>query len=285
MRKSHIIYIGFLFLLSSACSLFSKKEDKLLAEVYKKKLYASEVKPFIPENASTEDSLLVVNDYVDRWVKEAVVLYEAEKHVPEGVNIDALVENYRSSLIRNYYEQSLLDQIPDSTLVTGEQVRSFYESNKAQYTLETPIVRAYVIKLARSVDKPEGFNRWWENCRTDSASHKKLQAFCNAFAEIDLLEDSTWYSVKDLAPILPTDAITESNIRTKKDFTQRDDNYEYFYKSFDIINKRGIAPLSYIEDQTRRFMLQQRKQEYLKEKREEAYDKGLKRRNIQVHTD
>lgn len=283
MRKKHYIYIGLLFLLG-ACSFFSKKEDKLLAEVYNKKLYTSEVQPFIPENASKEDSLLVVNDYVKRWVKEAVVLHEAEKHIPEGVNIDALVANYRSSLIRNYYEQSLLDEIPDSTLVTGEQVREFYESNKAQYVLEQPIVRAYVVKLARSVDKPEGFNRWWENCNRDSASYKKLRAFCNAFAEVDLLEDEAWYSVKDLEPILPADAITESNIRTKKDFTQRDDDYEYFYKSFDIINKRGIAPLSYIEDQARRFMLQQRKQEFLREKREEAYDKGLKRRNIQVYT-
>lgn len=284
MRKIYLIYIGLIFLLG-ACSLFSKKEDKLLAEVYNKKLYASEVQPFIPENASKEDSLLVVNDYVKRWVKEAVVLHEAEKHIPEGINIDALVENYRSSLIRNYYEQSLLDEIPDSTLVTGEQVREFYESNKAQYVLETPIVKAYIIKLARSVNKPEGFNRWWDNCRKDSSSYKKLQAFCNTYAEVDMLEDSTWYSVKDLEPILPADAITESNIRTKKYFTQRDDNYEYFYKSFDIINKRGIAPLSYIEDQARRFMLQQRKQEFLKEQREEAYDQGLKRRNIQVYTD
>ncbi|MEL6717474.1 MAG: hypothetical protein AAFP82_02035 [Bacteroidota bacterium] len=284
MKKNRFIYIGLLFLLG-ACSIFSGKKDELLAEVYNEKLYASEVLPFIPDNASKEDSFLVMKDYVNRWVKETVVLHEAEKHIPEDVNIDVLVENYRSSLIRNYYEQSLLDEIPDSTLVTGEQVRSFYESNKAQYVLETPIVRAYIIKLARSVDKPERFNRWWENCRKDSASYRNLQAFCNAYAEVDMLEDSTWYSVKDLEPILPEDAITESNIRTKKDFTQRDDNYEYFYKSFDIINKRGIAPLSYIEDQARRFLLQQRKQEFLKEKREEAYEKGLKRRNIQVYTD
>lgn len=274
-----------LVLLHFSCSVFEeKKEDKLLAQVFDKKLYASDVSSFIPESATSEDSLLVLQAFVDRWTKEAVMLHEAEKQTSEELNIDALVEAYRSSLIRHHYEQAIIAAELDS-IVTDEELLTFYEGNKAQYELETPIVRAYVVRLARSSDKPEGFNNWWESSRRDSASFAKLQAYSTSFAEIYMLNDSTWYDIDDLNKILPAGTLTENNIRNKKEFTERDDDYEYFYKRFDIISKKEIAPLGYIEDQAKRFILQRRKQMLLRERRDETYEKELRNSNINIYID
>jgi len=282
-----LIYLGFLCLVlfHFSCSVLERrKEDKLLAQVFDKKLYTSDVSSFIPESASNEDSILVVQAFVDRWTKEAVMLHEAEKQTSDELNIDALVEAYRSSLIRHHYEQAIIATELDS-IVADEELLTFYERNKAQYELETPIVRAYVVKLARSSDKPEGFNNWWESSPRDSASFAKLQAYCTSFAQIYMLNDSTWYDIDDLNKILPTGTLTEDNIRNKKEFTQRDDDYEYFYKRFDIISKKEIAPLGYIEDQAKRFILQQRKQMLLRERRDETYEKELRNSNINIYID
>ncbi|MEM9847723.1 MAG: hypothetical protein AAF847_07525, partial [Bacteroidota bacterium] len=258
------------------------KEATLLAEVFDRKLYLSEVQGFIPDNSSKEDSILLVETYVKRWTKQAVMLHQAELAKPKDLDIEALIEDYRSSLIRHYYEENIIANQLDTT-VQEEELRAFYERNKAQYELETPIARAYVIKLARSIDKPPNFNQWWDNFEQDTSSFRQLNDFVSTYATASLLEDSTWYSLEYLNSLLPAGSLTEDNIRSKRDFTQRDDDFEYLYKSLDVINKTEIAPFSYIADQAKRFILQQRKQELLQQKRDEAYQEEIVKGNVKVY--
>lgn len=270
--------------LSSCDSLFGKKEDPILAEVYDKKLHVSDVNVFLPKDASPEDSLLFTTTYVERWAKETIMLHEAEKRRPEKLNIEALLEAYRSSLIRQYYEEYLIENELDNT-VSDEELREFYEKHKAQYELESPLVRAYVVKLPRSVNKPTAFNNWWENSRQDSSSFQQLKAFADTYAEEALLSDSTWYSLEDLREALPDNSLTDDNIRIKKDFTQRDDDYEYFYKNIAVINKKATAPFDYIEEQARRFIMQKRKHDLLQTRRQELFDEERNKRNIRIYVE
>ena len=58
-----------------------RKEDPVVAQVYQYKLYASEVRNSMPVGLSQEDSLTLVRDFIDSWVKEKLVLHEAEKNL------------------------------------------------------------------------------------------------------------------------------------------------------------------------------------------------------------
>lgn len=281
-----IFFIGLVAWCSllSCDSLFGKKENPILAEVYDKKLHVSDVNVFMPKDASSEDSLLLTTTYVDRWVKETIMLHEAEKRRPDKLDIEALVEAYRSSLIRQYYEEYLIkSELND--IVSDEELHEFYEKNKAQYELESPLVRAYIVKLPRSVNKPSNFNNWWERAKQDSSSFRQLQEFSEVYAEAILLSDSTWYSLEDLSEVLPKNSLTENNVRNKKDFTQRDDDYEYFYKNLEVINEKAIAPFAYIEEQARRFIMQKRKYELLQTRREELFEEEKNNRNIKIYVE
>ncbi|MEM9888978.1 MAG: hypothetical protein AAF849_24020 [Bacteroidota bacterium] len=286
-KRTKSIRKVFLFLilcvLFHACQLFNPQpEEELLAEVFGRKLYLSEIQDFIPDSSPKEDSILLVESYIKRWTKEAVMLHQAELAKPKDLDVEALVEDYRSSLIRHHYEENIIENELDTT-VLEEELRAFYERNKAQYELETPIARAYIIKLARSIEKPSNFNQWWESFEQDTSSFRQLSEFTSTYATVSLLEDSTWYSLEFLDNLLPEGSLTESNIRTKRDFSQRDDDFEYLYRNLDVINKTGIAPFSYIEDQAKRFILQQRKQELLQRKRDEAYQKELEEGNVKIY--
>ncbi len=275
-----LIAVGLTLCVACQPILEEKKEDRLLATVFDKQLYASDVEGMIPNGVSAEDSLRITQRYVNRWIGEALMLHEAERNLPPDWNIERLVEDYRASLIRHNYEQVLVEESLDS-LISEKELSDFYERNKAQYELEKPIVRCYLVKISREEEQPTELRDWWENCNTDSLSYQKLMAFCTENADAYILEDSLWYTIDELAFGLPKDALSEENIRTKREFTQRDDQYDYFYKSFEVVETKQTAPFSYIEDQARRFILKERKQETIDRAKKRMYEEALSSGDIQ----
>jgi len=253
-------------------------EDVPLAQVHNKTLYLSELDGMIPEGITSEDSLLIIEAYANRWIREALLLHEAENNIPKDLNIDKLVRDYRASLIKHNYEQKLYARV--DSVITEEQLLEFYEKNKPQYQLETPIVRCYFIKIERPVPQSDDLRQWWEDCREDTASYNNLVAYCNKYAELHHLEDSTWYEVAEIAEVMPENTITADNIRAKRDFTQRTDDYQYFLKVFEVVNRQEIAPLSYVKEHARRLILRQRREQKLEDIKQDMYEVALREGNI-----
>ena len=71
-----------------------KADDKVLAQVYNKVLYQSNLADMIPEYTTPEDSALIVKAYLQRWIREQLLMYEAERNIPKDLNIDQLVRDY-----------------------------------------------------------------------------------------------------------------------------------------------------------------------------------------------
>lgn len=281
-----IRHIAFCILLAAVfCSCRPENEveneDLLLARAHNKSLYLSELDGMFPEGINSNDSSLIINAYVQRWIKEALLLNEAERNIPSDLNIDKLVRDYRASLIRHNYEMILVEQFLDSTITQAELIE-FYEKNKQQYQLETPIVRCHFIKVPLPVPEAEELRRLWNSNKEEDFG--KLLLYCNKYAEAHLLEDSIWYNIEDIALEFPKGTLTANNIRAKRDFSQRDDQYQFYFKAFEKKNRKDIAPLSYIENQARKVILRKRKIKLLEDKKEEMYKMELRRNNIWLYT-
>lgn len=253
----------------------------LLAKVYNKSLYSQELDGLFPKEATADDSLNFLNTYVEKWVKEALVLHEAELHIPSDLNIDKLVRDYRASLIRNSYEELLVEELLDSTISQAE-LTEFYEKNKEQYQLETPIIRCHFLKVPLPVPEGDQVRRWWNS--NDPADLQALIEYSNNYADAHILEDSSWYNVNDIAVELPEGTLTANNIGTKREFTQRDGQFQYFFRLFELKNRKEIAPLGYIEGQARKVILHKRKLKLLEDTKSDLYSNGMRSNNIQVIT-
>jgi len=266
-----------------SCQWFGGKapDDKLLAKANNKMLYLSELDGMFPEGTSSGDSLLIISAYAERWIREALLLHEAERNIPSDLNIDKLVRDYRASLIRNNYEKILVEELLDS-MVTQDELRAFYEKNKEQYQLETPIVRCYLVKVPLPVKHAEQLRDLWSGS-DEKKNFTDLVNYCNNFAEAHLLDKATWYSVEDIADELPKGTLTADNISAKLDFIQRDGQFEYLFRVFEVKNRKDIAPLAYIEEQARKYILHQRKMKLLEQKKEEMYERAMRRGNVQVY--
>lgn len=267
----------------SSCSTGGSQDSnpgKLLAKVHNKSLYLSELDGMFPERTPSDDSLAIIQAYVERWTREALLLNEAEQNIPSDLNIDKLVRDYRASLIRHNYEKAIVEQYLDST-VTQEQLMAFYEANKEQYQLETPILRCFFIKVPLPVEEPEQLRQLWNSDEEEST--EQLIDYCNTYAQSYLLQDSSWYKVEDIAVEMPTGTLTADNVSAKREFSQRDGEFQYYFRVFEVKNRKEIAPLAYIEEQARKVILRSRRELLLKEKIEAMYQRELRRNNIQTY--
>ncbi|GAB5554897.1 MAG: peptidylprolyl isomerase [Saprospiraceae bacterium] len=253
--------------------------DKKLARVHNYVLYLSDLDGLFSENTSSSDSAAIIRVFRDRWIREALILHEAEQNKPDNLDIEGLVKNYRESLLKNSYEQVVVEQSLDSTIAAGE-LQGFYEKNKEQYELETPIVRCFFVKIPLPIDQVDSLRTWWND--PNPGHLQKMRSYCDQQGGTYILNDSLWTRLEEIAIELPKGSLTAGNVASKKDFQQRDDEFQYYLKVFEVKKRREIAPLSFIEEQARKVILHSRKIKLLQEKKESLYDVELRRKNIEI---
>ncbi len=284
-NKKGFLLLGVLLTLSACGSPplepEEDQEEVLLARVYDKTLYLSELEGMFPLSANTQDSQNIIQSYANRWVQEALILHEAERNTPEDLDLEKLVEDYRASLLRHSYEEQLVSNEMDS-VVTEEELQDFYEKNKEQYQLETPIIRCYFIKVPQPVpDLPELRRLWNDN--EDPESLQALIQYCSQYAEAHILEDSTWHRVDDIALQLPKGTLTRENAGNRRSLSLSNDNYLYYLRIFEVKKDREISPLSYIQDQARRAILHSRKVSFLEQQKRDLYEREIRKGSIHTY--
>ena len=278
------VFFLVIFLLQGCQDPMDSESGPLLARVYDKNLYASEVEKIIPENSTPEDSILLQNAYIERWIKESLIMHEAERNIPVDLEIDRLVADYRSSLILNQYEKSLVDNFLDTIIYEGELV-AYYDENKASYLLESVIVRCRFIQLSKSIDQKVS-NFIQENWKSEKAGElRRLENICQKNAVSFLLNDSAWYKLDIIQKEMPEGTVNEAVIRNNREFQLTSDDYYYFLKILEIKDEKEIAPLNYIQSQASKVILHKRKIELLAKVREDLYERAASRNQIKLFTE
>lgn len=256
----------------------AKADDKPLAKVYNKSLYSSELEGVVPEGTPPADSALIVSAYVQRWLRDQLLMYEAERNIPKDLNIDNLVRDYRASLVRFNFEQQIIAEKLDST-VSEAELQAYYQNNKDQFQLESTILKCLVIKLPGSAPQSE-MNKLW-NSRKD-ADEQRLDAFAQQWAALALMDREKWYRLDDVAALLPKGTLNSDNIDSRREGTVSDGDFRYYYRVLEVVRGKEPAPFDYVRDQIANVILHKRKQELLERWKEDLYQKELQRENIKI---
>lgn len=252
----------------------------MVGRIYDKQLYLSDMEGMLPEGITGQDSAVIINTFVRYWMREMALLHEAEQNIPKDLNIEKLVADYRSSLIKNNYENIVMNRLLDST-VTQAQLLEFYEKNKDQYQLETPILRCRFIKAPRNVPGIDKAQDWWNSSKGEDFA--ELTRWCSKNAAVHHLLDSVWHNVDDIGAYMPQGTLTVDNVDNRRDFIQRDNDFVYFFKVLELVRKKELAPLSYIESQARKVILHKRKTQLLDELKDKLYEEAMRKHNVEVY--
>ena len=108
----------------------------------------------MPLGLTQEDSLALVRDFIDNWVKEKLVLHEAERHLtPREKNFDREMMDYRNSLLAQRYLDKIWLKDTANNVVTDQEISDFARSLDDRYTVEKEIVRVNYVKMPTRSDK------------------------------------------------------------------------------------------------------------------------------------
>lgn len=253
-------------------------KDREIAKVYDKSLLASETVGVVPPGTHPQDSALLVNAFIQRWISDQLLMYEAERNIPKDANIDKLVRDYRASLVRYNYEEQLIGQKLDST-VNEAEVRQFYEAHKDEFQLQSTILKCILVKMPVSGPNSE-LNKLW-NSRSDSDAAKMMELAKNK-ATLALLDRNKWYRLDEVAAILPQGTLTADNIGSRREGTLSEGDYKYYYRVLETVRGKETAPFDYVQEQASKVILHKRKQDLLENWKKEVYDNELRRGNIKV---
>jgi len=281
MKRPHtfITLIFIVFLLLSGCKnrITNKtvSDDKVVAKVGNRYLYQSQINELISEGTSPTDSVTIVNGFLQNWIREGLMIIEAEKQVSSDLNLDKLVDDYRSSLLVYNFENKLIENQLD-TIVSGEEKIEFYEMHKNNYRLSHPIFKCVAGKFSKKNKNLKNIEKVFDTKDVFSIESTVNQDVVKIFSDT-----SRYLTKEDLLSWLPQD-LNSKTLNVRKTIKLTDANYEYYVKMIEFYDENDIPPFSYIESKIEKTILSERKNNLLKEYRQQLYLKGISENRFEI---
>ncbi len=252
-------------------------DDVVVAKVGKHKLYRSELRKYIPSGVSPSDSTNLALQYINSWATGQLYSDMAVSQLSKAdQDVTSELESYRRSLLRFRYEQQFVNERLD-TLITEDQMMSFYKSHQSLFNLERPILKVRFIDIVKTSEQRESLIKKMSSNRPSDVVAVDSLARVYAIKYFD--NSQTWMDVSTLAKEFGTDYLTmlsqyKNNYITIESSDMADVKVAYVRE----MKKSGVAPYEFCTDRIREYILSERKRELLValEQRllDEASDKG-----------
>jgi hypothetical protein len=273
----------FICALALSCKqLETRSRENPLAQVFETNLYPSDIRDIFPRNVSEEDSILILQNYVDKWVKKQLILQKAELNLTEEQkNVRQQIEEYRSSLLIYKYEQSLIIQKLD-TLISDEEIEAYYLENPSNFNLDRHIVKALFIKLP--LDAPELW-RVRQMYRSDrEEDFRELESYCYQYgAKYDYFDDG-WTPFTTIARSLPNEIRNpDTFLRWNRYIEQQDSAFRYLVNLREYNLAGTVAPLPYVEQKIRSIILNKRKVQFIRDLENNIYKDALNKGSFTIY--
>jgi hypothetical protein len=271
----------FLILLTSCSGFFKKKTERTLARAYNEYLFESDLKGVVQKDTPARDSLMIVKAYIDNWVRQRLILHQAEKNLEtKDIDFTKQLENYRNSLITFEYENALIRQKLD-TIVTDEEISAYYNTNQNTFPVTDNIIRVQYVKLplkskfipqARTLllsDKPDDKNRLADLCEQQSLGY--------------FINDEKWLFFSDFMNEIPfRTPDPEGFLRKNKQVEVSDQTFTYLVRFRDYKLKDNVFPMEMVKQKITDIILNKRKMELIGKMHEYIYQNALKQNDFEV---
>ncbi|HBL75412.1 MAG: hypothetical protein A2W90_03985 [Bacteroidetes bacterium GWF2_42_66] len=277
--KQYWVHIIFLIVLVSACRRAG--EPVPLVKVGDHTLYEHQVAELIPENLEGADSSLWADDYITKWIRKELLIMKAESNLSaEQKNLREELEEYRNSMIIFRYKNELVAQKMD-TMVSQQEIMTYYEGHKDKFFLTQEIIKAIYIKIPLEVADPKMMKSLCVDENPGKLS--ELNDYCLSYAkQYDKFNDS-WVPARlvlDHVPIKIDD--TERFLRRNKFIESKDNDYFYLVCIRDFCFVGQPAPIDYVESQVKNLILNTRKIQFLKQTEDDVYKEGIDNHRVKI---
>lgn len=271
-------------LLISSCDYFKQGPNQVpIARVNDSYLYEDDLKDLITEGMSAQDSTIIVNNFINRWATQQLLIDQANINLPEETleNYNRLIQQYKTDLYTEAYKNVIVSRELDSVISTTE-MESFYEANKQNFKLNDELVKVRYVHLDQSYSNKTSISDKIKNFDTDDKGD--LAALSLQFISYNF-NDSIWVKREALMEALPVLIDKSDQVLKKSNFTQLQDSLGvYLVKIEDVLRTNDIAPLSHIKPTIEQIILNKRKLELIKKLETDITKDAIKNNNFETYT-
>lgn len=273
-----IIFITFFFAPFSC-----KKTDNgtKLAQVYDEILYLEDVIEIIPDNISEEDSMMILQNKIDLWVRKQTMLRRAELHMADHLQeIDEIVEEYRASLMIEKYKQEYIKQKMDTMVLTTE-VESYYNNYPESFILTNDIVKVNYHKYKADSKQLIQFKNLFYSDKPEDK--KEAVDFSKEHAASFNDFENNWVETTLVSNLLPANfKLSEVVLNAGNKIETRNNEYYFFIDIENYRLKGQKIPFDQVKDRIKTIILNKRKLNLINELENKIYQSDLKNGNIKI---
>lgn len=179
---------------------YDHKGKTALVEVDGNFLYKEDLMSVLPVGLSKDDSILFAEHYIRSWAEEILLYEKAANNIPDNVDVDKLVENYRKALIMHTYQQELINQKLTND-ISEQEIADYYEKNKELFKLESPLIKGLFIKVPLTAPQLNSVRRWYKTEKQDAVESLEKYSLQNA-VKYEYFYNK-WVPVTDVLDLIP----------------------------------------------------------------------------------
>jgi len=280
-RFSVIVLIFGLLLSLSSCFENSQEKKIPIARVFDKYLYSDDINNLFPAGINRDDSIKIINAYIERWIRHELLLYRAENNLNEQQkDVAKQLEDYRSSLLIFKYEQEYIFQKLD-TSITMEEVENFYIANTSNFILDQTVVKALFIKIRKDTPYLNKIKELYKSSKDEDIKSLDDLAYQVAI-KYDYFNDR-WIPFEALQREFPYPIEDPDEYLKRKESIELEDGDNIYLISIRSVLFKGLtSPLDYEVENIKSIIINKRKQKLINDLENGIYNDALDRKNCEI---
>jgi hypothetical protein len=267
-RESFIVIIGLFSL--HACTFFSDQTiaDKVVVSAFGKDLLLDSLCSRIPNELSLEDSSMLSERIIEGWVRENVLLAQAEKNIDEfSSEFEASIRSYRNALLVTQFEREFIASRVD-TQVQEEEIEKFHSDYPELFQLREHVLRAVFIEINTEEELLDSARVWLT--KADSSSVPKLEQWSIERGAHFALDVDYWWFLSDLLETVPMQVYRiEDQLRDRRLIEFTDGESRYLLRILEHRLKDLPSPISIARKRIVDLIIQERRRNILENLRDD----------------
>lgn len=278
-----LFWVGLIFImLFSSCQ--EKKADKgeIIVSVYGKNLYKTDLDGIFYEGISYNDSILRSKVYIDKWVRDQLLVHQAEKNLePSQLDFSRRLEEYRTSLIINKYETELINQNLDNE-ITEDQILEYYNRNNDEFRLNRDIAKVIIVTLPK--DHKQRWNILHLMRNHDSIMVDSITSMAERYAVTYDMNINEWRNINDVMEQYDLKVKDTKTLLNKNKFMiVYDDLYTTYIRFCECRYVAELTPCELETERIKYIILNNRKKELLEKLYDDLYSKALQDKAVGIY--
>jgi hypothetical protein len=256
--------------------------DEILVKVHGNALYRKEVEKIIPKGIESTDSLLIAENYTEKWIKDILISEVAQRNIgKEEAEINRLVEDYRRSLLKHRYEEYMIKSRLTAEIREDEK-RSYYDTNNEKFILEKNLIKGLFLKIPAEATNIADVQKWYKS--KDPAELENIEKYSIQNASVYDYFYDRWVDFDEILDRMPLQLSNKEHfLRTNRNVEVRDSTFYYFLNIAEYLLPGNIAPYEYVDVQIQEMMINQRKMDFLNNFEDELYREAVRKGEVLLY--